>query len=493
MFQPRITQQRAGGDAGAEADHQGRARFAVVDQQRQQGLDTHIAQRRHGIAGVRHALNVQALECALALPLGDHRHCAAATFLIKRQFAIARPGQQAGELVDRGQPRYDQGQQAQGDHALACAFLHGVATADGDVTDGGGDDRQQPQGAHQAEQGNQQETAEDHADNAAQGVEGHYGTDVLADTITAHAQAQCQGEGGAQQQGRNKHNAQGRDGKAYAHGAQFTGTDGQRGGFTLGLQVDQPATEQRHFEQGQQAGTGNQPAEQPPWIADPVNAPGHPHAAQKQATQVGRQHNGERVGARTHELHDRLRPDHFIAQRDTAGDRVQPQGQACGGGLLRDVNGGFDGCQWLALEPQQGPGGGQQVEHGGGDRTATYAKGGNQYEPGEQGPGDGACGVRRIQMAASLAQVPGIGRQGAHQHRQGPAHQHRRNAYQGKRQHPGHHTDVLLQPGKRAGRQAHAHRGPDTQQRHQHFEPGVEQDRALHAVGQAPEQPATQG
>ncbi len=56
VFQARILEQRAGRDAGAEPDHQCRARRAVVDDQRQQRLEAHVAQRRHGIARVRHPL-----------------------------------------------------------------------------------------------------------------------------------------------------------------------------------------------------------------------------------------------------------------------------------------------------------------------------------------------------------------------------------------------------------------------------------------------------
>jgi hypothetical protein len=64
-FQARIAQHRAGGDPGAETDHQRRTRLTGVDQQRQQRLQAHVAQRWHGIAGIGHAPDVQAAE---ALP-----------------------------------------------------------------------------------------------------------------------------------------------------------------------------------------------------------------------------------------------------------------------------------------------------------------------------------------------------------------------------------------------------------------------------------------
>ncbi|MNO92572.1 hypothetical protein D3C76_841510 [compost metagenome] len=92
MLKARIAGQGARGDARAETDHQRRAWFAVVDHQRQQCLNAHVAQRRHGIAGIGYALDVQALERPLALALGNHGNGAAASFLVERQGAVARAG-----------------------------------------------------------------------------------------------------------------------------------------------------------------------------------------------------------------------------------------------------------------------------------------------------------------------------------------------------------------------------------------------------------------
>ncbi|MNP57484.1 hypothetical protein D3C76_1523200 [compost metagenome] len=89
MFQARIAGQGAGRDAGAETDHQCRARFTVVDQQRQQRLNPHVAQGRHGVAGIGYALNVQTLERPLALALGHHGDGSTASFFIERQRAVA--------------------------------------------------------------------------------------------------------------------------------------------------------------------------------------------------------------------------------------------------------------------------------------------------------------------------------------------------------------------------------------------------------------------
>ncbi|MCY1452053.1 hypothetical protein D9M71_689540 [compost metagenome] len=120
-----------------------------MDQQRQQRLNPHVAQRRHGIAGIGHALDIQALERPLALALGDHGHGAAASFLVERQGTVARAGQQAGQFVHRSQQRQRQRDQADRDHTLAPAFLHAMTLAHREVADSGGDDRQQSQGSYQ--------------------------------------------------------------------------------------------------------------------------------------------------------------------------------------------------------------------------------------------------------------------------------------------------------------------------------------------------------
>jgi hypothetical protein len=64
-----------------------------VDQQRQQCLDAHVAQRWHGVAGVGHALDVQALERFLPFALRDHGHGPAASFFIEGQGGVARTGE----------------------------------------------------------------------------------------------------------------------------------------------------------------------------------------------------------------------------------------------------------------------------------------------------------------------------------------------------------------------------------------------------------------
>ncbi|MNX68226.1 hypothetical protein D3C86_993940 [compost metagenome] len=143
------------------------------------------------------------------------------------------------------------------------------------------------------------------------------------------------------------------------------------------------------------------------------------------------------------------------------------------------------------MKPQRASGG-QQVEHRGGQGTTAHAECGNQHERGEQGAGNGSGGIRGIQVPTGLAQLLRVSRKRTNQHGQGAAHQQRRDAHQQKRQHPRHEADMLFQPGKRAGRQTHGERRANTEYRHQHFQPGVQQNGLLQLVRPAPEQQATQ-
>ena len=67
------------------------------------------------------------------------------------------------------------------------------------------------------------------------------------------------------------------------------------------------------------------------WLIEPraLDATGEQGAADKQPGQVSRQHHSKRIGARAHELHDRLRPDHFVTQGHAAGNGIQHQRQRC--------------------------------------------------------------------------------------------------------------------------------------------------------------------
>ncbi|MCY1408907.1 hypothetical protein D9M71_242400 [compost metagenome] len=143
-----------------------------------------------------------------------------------------------------------------------------------------------------------------------------------------HAQAQGQRKGGAEQHGGDEDNAQGGDRETRAHATQCVATEQQHRLFGLGLQQDQPAPEHGDFYQGEQTGSGDQQAERAPRVADAVGAPSVQGAAQYQPGQIGRQDHGEGKGTGTHELHDGLGPDHFIAQGHATGDGIQQQRQA---------------------------------------------------------------------------------------------------------------------------------------------------------------------
>ncbi|MCY1419511.1 hypothetical protein D9M71_351010 [compost metagenome] len=237
-----------------------------------------------------------------------------------------------------------------------------------------------------------------------------------------HAQAQGQGEGCAQQHGRQEDDAQGGNREACAHAAQGVATEQQHGLFGLGLQHDQPAAEYGDFHQSEEPGSCNQQAERTPWVADAIGASGVQGAAQHQAGEVGGQDHGEGEGTGAHELHDGLGPDHFVAQGHATGNGIQDQGQA------RHVAGGnrFD-RSLLCSDRRAGIGQcaeqGGQVEHSGGIGRPFHTECGNQHESAEQGASDGPGGIGGIQAPAGAAQGFCCWGQGTHQHGQGAAHQ----------------------------------------------------------------------
>lgn len=226
---------------------------------------------------------------------------------------------------------------------------------------------------YQAEQRDQQEAAEHHPDDPAQRVERHDGAHITTDMPVADAQPQCQRESCAQQQGRHKHNAQRRHGKTCAHADQFTGAHRPQRFFGKALRQHQPATEQGDLQQCDQPGTGNQQPEHTPRITNALDATGEQGAAEEQPAQVSGEDHGKRIGAGAHELHDRLRPDHFVAQRHAAGDGVQPQRGAIRGFLRMMFDRGNRYRQVLTLQPQR-TGGGQQIEHRGKQRATAHTE-----------------------------------------------------------------------------------------------------------------------
>ncbi|MNO88844.1 hypothetical protein D3C76_803110 [compost metagenome] len=332
LLQAVVAQHGAGGDAGAETDDQRRMRLAVMDQQRQQCLQAHVAQRWHGVAGVRHTLYIEATELPAALALFHHRHGAAPTFLVEGDLPVARTGEQLRQMARLGVHADREGGQADQRDAPARPFANLCAPPDRQQADQRRHAGQHRQGTHQAEAGNQDETGQHDADDATQGVQRHHSADIAADMVAVHRQAQGQRERGAQQRGRQEHHAGCRHREARAHAGQLVAGHLQGQQFRAGLQDHQPVAEPGDLQQCQQARQGDQHAEQAPGIAQPVRTPRIQGAAQHQAGQVGRQHHGEGEAPGAHELHDGLRPHHLVAQRHATGQAVEGNGQARLGG-----------------------------------------------------------------------------------------------------------------------------------------------------------------
>ncbi|MNY30689.1 hypothetical protein D3C86_1648110 [compost metagenome] len=133
-----------------------------------------------------------------------------------------------------------------------------MALAHRAITDPGGDHRQQPQGMDQSQQRDQYKPAKHDPDNPPQSVERHHRADIPTDPLMADAQAQGQGESGAEHQRRYEDNAQCRDCKPRAHPQQLAGAQRQHPAFGQALGDHQPASQHCNFQQCDQPGAGDQ-------------------------------------------------------------------------------------------------------------------------------------------------------------------------------------------------------------------------------------------
>src|SRR5262245_24308805 len=84
-LQPRIAQQGARRDARPQPDDEGRAWLVAMDDEREQGLQAHVAPGWHQVARVRDALNVEAAETALSGLLLDDRNRPTRAFGVEDQ------------------------------------------------------------------------------------------------------------------------------------------------------------------------------------------------------------------------------------------------------------------------------------------------------------------------------------------------------------------------------------------------------------------------
>ena len=419
--------------------------------QRQQGLQPHVAQRWHGIARVRHALDVEAVEALPAAAVLDHGNGAAMALVVEHQGLAARARHEPRQMILRQGPADDERGDAEragqrrghgGDRAAAPGGRHAHGAR------GRGKQRQ---AADRAQPGQQHEGDQRGAGDAAQGVGRQGQARATAAALARGDDLQHRRKGRAQQQGGQQHHRAGGDGEARAHSGQAIVENPAHAGFGQILGRHQPQAQQRGFGQGDQARARDQRREHAPRIAEPVAPAGIACRAQRQPGQVDRQHHRKGESPRAHEGDDHLRPQHLVTQRHGASHRIQRHGQP---GLRRQARrlaggGAVDrrGRRPAAQRPRAA--GGRQVQRGGGQSAALHAEGGNQQEGRQQRAGDGAGGVGGVQGAAIMAAAAGADR--AHQDGQGAAHEKRRQRDHREQDGPGQQRLLRLPAGEQAG------------------------------------------
>ncbi len=249
VFKPRPGQQSAAGNAGAESDHQRRARRLAVDDQRQQRLQAHISQRRHRVAGVGDALDIEPPELSLASVLFDDRHRAARTLFVEGQIAAARFGEQRGEPVRRRHDHGDERQRGEDGHTPARERPHVRAAQHGDQTHCAREDGKCRECVNEAQLWHEHETSQQGPGDPTGGIERNHGADAAPCVPVIHVQTQREGERRAQQQGRNEDDAHGSHREACAHRRQQTVRGAECCFAREALPVQQPVAQYGDLEQ----------------------------------------------------------------------------------------------------------------------------------------------------------------------------------------------------------------------------------------------------
>ncbi|MNS30007.1 hypothetical protein D3C72_620260 [compost metagenome] len=230
-----VAQHGAGRDAGAKPDDQGRIRPLAVDQQRQQGLQPHVAQRRHGIPCVRDPLNVETLEAAIPLSLGDDGHSAPLALMVVGKMSASGPGQQLGQPLWWCERAEEERHQRHGKRGPGQVAARSRALPGRNAAKQGRQHGQECQGTHQAKARDEQEAGQGDPGDAPQGVEGHQGAHVPTYLRAGGRQPQGQWKGGAEQCGGEEDGGEGHGEEAGTHAGQLVAGHLQGPELHLGL------------------------------------------------------------------------------------------------------------------------------------------------------------------------------------------------------------------------------------------------------------------
>ncbi len=179
-----IGQQRPRGDAGAQTDHQGGPRRTVMNDERQQPLQPHVAQRRQGIAGVGNTLDIEAAEGVVAAFLLKNGNRAFGRLVIKNQLPAPGFGQHPAELVGgcKDGQKHHNGNQA-GGQPIRSSVGSDARAADhhSRATDQHSGQGQQGEGVNQTQSRNEDKSRDQCPPDPAGGVPGRHHTEVSTD------------------------------------------------------------------------------------------------------------------------------------------------------------------------------------------------------------------------------------------------------------------------------------------------------------------------
>src|SRR5579862_2826982 len=173
-----------------------------------------------------------------------------------------------------------------------------------------------------------------------------------------------------------------------------------------------------------------------------------------ESRKIGCQNNGECKDSRAEKLSHGLRPDDFVAKRNSACYGVERERSACPtrwrlrcfGLTFRFVN----RCSKEAAEGQGNSGCGQ-VEEGSGEGRSAHTEPRQKNEAARQRADDGAGGVGGVDPPPGLRDLARAGGHGADSYWEGSTHQKGRSADQQEGQGPGKDSGVRLDHDEQFG------------------------------------------
>ena len=291
----------------------------------EQSLQAHVAPGRHQVAGVRDALNVESSEAPLAGQLLDDRHRPSRAFGVEDQSSTPRRDEHRREARRRNHDHGADRHERNAHRRPPTPSPGGGVAQDGEHSHGRGPHRQDAERVHEPQRRNQDEAGRETPGHTPDGVDRQDRAHASPHASGIDDEPQSGRKRSAQEDCRHQNQAGGGECEAGAHGGELAARRREDEMANLRLPAGQPAAQRADGKQAGQTGSANQKTEASPAIPHPIRARGVQAAPGNQTGQIRRQHHGEGEASCARELHDCLRPDHLVPEREATGERIHAE------------------------------------------------------------------------------------------------------------------------------------------------------------------------